>query len=412
MIRRLLTRVTALELWILAAYGLAAAFFNVPPSLVLLLPALFWPARLLAGRPLHARSPADVAIRFLLVVVALSLFGVSRDPVSQVHAARLFYGVLLYYALLDWVQWRADLRWLVRGLAAITVGLGLFALISVEWDTSRFLFLPAQIYDRFQVLVGDAVHRNVMAGALLQLSLFPWIAALASWRRRMIWQFLPALALAVFVSGMLLLTQSRSAVLAFGISLLLVIGLAWLSSPRRAIIQLTVGLLAVLGLTIALAPSLTDYLFLGGIERRLAMWARGIYMMRDFPWSGVGFGLYQPTLNAFYPLFEVNPEISPHAHNIFIQIGVDLGLPGLIAWLGVYFLVLKSAWRLIVKGQSDDATLAWVLGLGLFAGQVGLAVHGLFDAVTWGMVRSAPLVWALWAAVMAASQGERSGHSA
>jgi len=33
---------------------------------------------------------------------------------------------------------------------------------------------------------------------------------------------------------------------------------------------------------------------------------------------------------------------------------------------------------------------------------VGLVVNGILDAVTWGMVRPAPLVWLMWGAAMAA----------
>jgi putative inorganic carbon (HCO3(-)) transporter len=34
--------------------------------------------------------------------------------------------------------------------------------------------------------------------------------------------------------------------------------------------------------------------------------------------------------------------------------------------------------------------------------QLALAVHGITDAVTWGMVRPAPLIWALWGLAIAA----------
>jgi putative inorganic carbon (HCO3(-)) transporter len=43
------------------------------------------------------------------------------------------------------------------------------------------------------------------------------------------------------------------------------------------------------------------------------------------------------------------------------------------------------------------------LGAGLLGSQIALIVHGLTDAVTWGMVRPAPVVWALWGTVIAAA---------
>jgi putative inorganic carbon (HCO3(-)) transporter len=45
----------------------------------------------------------------------------------------------------------------------------------------------------------------------------------------------------------------------------------------------------------------------------------------------------------------------------------------------------------------------------LLCSQVALVVHGLTDAVTWGMVRPAPLVWALWGLAMASGYVVKTG---
>ena len=85
-----------------------------------------------------------------------------------------------------------------------------------------------------------------------------------------------------------------------------------------------------------------------------------------------------------------------HAHNLFLQIAVDLGLPGLIAWLFIWLLAMAFAWRQYHRGREIGSGWAAGLGAGLLASQVALGVHGLVDAVTWGQVRPAPLVWGLW----------------
>ena len=402
MFHRFLTTLTALELGSLTAYGLVAALWNVPPASVLLIPLIFWTARLLTGRPIFARSPADLAIGLLVILTGISLIFVSSAGPSQIQASRLVFGILLYYAIMGWTRQQNHLRWLTGGLVAAAVALSIFAVISVEWDTTRFLFLPTHIYEYFAILVSDSVHRNVMAGALLQVGPLVLVLALATWRRKQALPALGLLAVGLFVATVLILTQSRSAVLAYGAVVLLLLVLARSSSLSRALLQVLVPLLVVFGLILLLSPSVADYLYLGGLDRRLAMWSRGIYMISDFPWTGVGIGMYESTLNSFYPLFEINPEVTPHAHNVFIQIGVDLGLPGLIAWLAAYFIVLNTAWQLYLHGRRGKSIYGWALGLGLFAGQIGLGLHGISDAVAWGMVRSAPLVWVLWASVMGA----------
>ena len=40
------------------------------------------------------------------------------------------------------------------------------------------------------------------------------------------------------------------------------------------------------------------------------------------------------------------------------------------------------------------------LGAGFLLSQVALLVHGMFDAVTWGLMRTAPIVWMVWGAAV------------
>ena len=42
------------------------------------------------------------------------------------------------------------------------------------------------------------------------------------------------------------------------------------------------------------------------------------------------------------------------------------------------------------------------MGVGVLLAQVVVGVHGIFDAVVWGLIRSAPLLWLVWALAAAA----------
>jgi len=125
-------------------------------------------------------------------------------------------------------------------------------------------------------------------------------------------------------------------------------------------------------------------------------------MIQDFPFTGIGMGSFGNVADVLYPFFLAAPGSIPHAHNLFLQVAVDLGIPGLVAWLSVFGLVTLSAWQVYRRGRSDGN--AWVAGIGaaILCSQLALTVHGLADAVTWGMVRPAPLVWALWGLGVAA----------
>jgi putative inorganic carbon (HCO3(-)) transporter len=131
---------------------------------------------------------------------------------------------------------------------------------------------------------------------------------------------------------------------------------------------------------------------------RLEIWSRGWYMVQDFPFTGIGMGLHEKMIEVMYPYF-INPIPLAHAHNLFLQVAVDLGIPGLIAWLGILVNVILACITLI---RSREPLLR-AAGAGLLASNVALCVHGLTDAVTWGMVRTAPLVWALWGLAIGAA---------
>jgi putative inorganic carbon (HCO3(-)) transporter len=91
-----------------------------------------------------------------------------------------------------------------------------------------------------------------------------------------------------------------------------------------------------------------------------------------------------------------------HAHNLFLQVAVDLGVPGLIGWLAVYGSVILTAWTLFRVGKSRRDGWLMGIGAGMVGGQLALGTHGILDAVTWGQVRPAPLVWFLWGLTIAA----------
>ena len=139
-----------------------------------------------------------------------------------------------------------------------------------------------------------------------------------------------------------------------------------------------------------------------GVGGRQEIWSRAIYMIQDFSFTGIGMGSFGEVADLLYPFFLYTEGSIPHAHNIFLQIAVDLGIPGLIAWLAIWIAITFTAWQLFRVGYKRGNALAKGIGAGLFCSQVALIVHGFLDAVTWGMVRPAPIVWAIWGTSIAA----------
>jgi putative inorganic carbon (HCO3(-)) transporter len=166
-------------------------------------------------------------------------------------------------------------------------------------------------------------------------------------------------------------------------------------------------------------------LSLNSLAGRLEIWSRAIYGIQDFPFTGMGMNTFRKVMPVLYPLFTYLPEIDiGHAHNEFLQAALDLGIPGLIAFIALYiiaFWMLIRIWqsaRLDVAPASNDqhkedplskknkwfskidsspfadANLVRIAVLGLGGGLLAHMLWGLTDALSLGG-RPAFLLWVI-----------------
>jgi putative inorganic carbon (HCO3(-)) transporter len=138
----------------------------------------------------------------------------------------------------------------------------------------------------------------------------------------------------------------------------------------------------------------------GGLDERLEIWSRALYAIQDFSFTGVGIGTFNQVIPLLYPYFLIAPSADiPHAHNLVLQVAVDLGVPGLIAWLAILMTVAVQGIVLIRRGPSP----LWAFGAGVLGSLAAMLVHGVLDATLWG-TKLAFLPWLLFAlAVLAES---------
>jgi putative inorganic carbon (HCO3(-)) transporter len=125
-------------------------------------------------------------------------------------------------------------------------------------------------------------------------------------------------------------------------------------------------------------------------EGRVEIWSRALFAIHDFPLTGVGLGAFRRVVTLVYPPFLVGLDHDiAHAHNIFLQMAVDLGIPGLVAYVALLIVVCWVAWRKLHTGGQDR----WI-ALGVLSGVVGLHAFGLADALALGS-KPAFLFWAM-----------------
>jgi O-antigen ligase len=158
-------------------------------------------------------------------------------------------------------------------------------------------------------------------------------------------------ALAIVVAFAAWLTGSRIALAAIASGGLVMAAIVWRRVTSQAvkraalIAACTVGLVAV-AVTLAY-PSGRNPSVSNSVRGRTELWIAGLHMIEAHPLAGVGLGrFYELSIDYGRPqLASVLPADNPHenAHNNFLQVGAEVGLPGLLAlvwllWNGVRVL--------------------------------------------------------------------------
>jgi len=363
---------------------------------------LFWIIRYLAYGRLSLRTLVDWPMALLVFMLPVSLWVTALPEITRLAVGYVLLGIALLYTIANWATSPGRVRLLVAGLLLAGLSLALVAPFSVTQPASNKLpFVPKAIYTQLPPLLGDTVHPNVMAGPLAIL--LPVALALLLFARRQLPWYYRSLAgvVALVIILVLVFTQSRGGLLALGTTLITLALLRWRRGWLLLIITAAAAALAFryLGGSVVIEHLTTDRTF-SGVDGRLIVWSRALSIIRDFPFTGVGMGTFRPVAEALYALYDPFGSLT-HAHNLFLQIGVDLGFPGLVAWLAILMLVVFASWCLYRQGQAvGDGWLA-SLGAGLLCSQLALVTHGLIDAVTWGGIRPAVMTWALWGLAMA-----------
>ncbi len=378
----------------------------------LLFPERFPPATIVAlilvaagwwlGRRSFPVTPFNGAL--LLWELALLVgIAVSADPDQTLPKAT---GLILGLAVWRLVSILAGLsersfRW--AGLLYLILGMGfvLLGILGADWRVK----VPAlqQLMDRLPgVLVqlpgaADAgVQLNQLAGTiLLILPLTISLAVSRGWSGERRLRRVALAILALILGGLLLFSQSRGGWLGFIVGTGAMGLFWWFALPagrsRRRLGILLLASVAVLLIMVAMIgpaglqraweepPRETAVGNLNSILFRQEVWRWSLEAIEDFPFTGLGLGAFRRAAPRLYPLNIPFDHDIAHAHNIFFQVALDTGLPGLVAYTAI--LVLAFAVGLKIARRSPSFR-AW--SLGLLGCLSALHIFGLADALAPG----------------------------
>lgn len=350
------------------------------------------------------RTPFALPWLIWLLMALVTLWATAVPELTQPALALFAAQGIAFWTMVTWTRSPARVHWAWAGLIAAGVALAALSVFWLEWG-GRLFAIPAAIRTAGQnagLPIQEAVNKNVMAGILVALWPLTLAWSATSWPKRRWGLRILGAAAAVVVLGVLVLSQSRGASIAAAMGLFVLLALRWRWLWLLAL--LAAAALALLIWQGQFASALVTAMqsdALGGLDGRIEVWSRALYAIQDFAFTGIGMGTFARVIPLLYPYFLVGPDAAiAHAHNLWLQAAVDLGLPGLIAFVSMVVLTAVLAGRsLRTLTQGGLPELAW-LQRGALAGLSAALVHGLLDAVTWN-TRAAFLVWALWGTTVA-----------
>jgi O-antigen ligase len=368
-----------------------------------------WPALLLLPLlPLHwlarrgaARLTAMDLWLFLFVLSACVSVWVAYD--REIATAKL--GLLLGAAGLGMaLAHQLTRRQLFTALAVFALagaGLALYSIGSADWSIQEAKYPPLARFGRsigswLPTIGAHRITPNVAGGMLaVMLPLVLPLSAVRSaqwtgwrlpWKGRAI-NIVGAVAAAAMLLA-LVLTASRGAWLGTCGSLALWGLWRWLgrlagSGPtawRRHVVGFVLLVLAGI-----LAASIAGYIILvlelagsESLANRLQLMQQGLWFAQDYPYTGVGLGLFAIPFSVYTLWIHVGYIV--YSHNTFVDLLAEQGFMGLVAVLMLWGHVLARFLRW--RPQASP-------GLGLvmeasMASLVAMAIHGLVDNVLYG----------------------------
>lgn len=385
-------------------------------SLVLLLLPFIMLLRWYKVKHFVLRTPLDWSIFLMMFMVLVSIWATPDLSFSLGKVAGVLFGIVFYYVMVDLIDSDTSLQSVVVFFSLFGVGFAVLAILGMQ-ATSKFSILgtiPNQIPHIFRGISGaeNGFNPNQVGGVLLffvplQGLLFQYYVqrklhqnnktALYGQRAPTV-LCLVLLGIAMLVSlGSLLISQSRGALGGLLVAIFFLIAL-------RTRWGKVAGLLFVIAIVLLIRFGFADQLVspqgantevVGTVHLagRMEIWSRALYGLADFPFTGMGMNMFRRVMPVLYPTFIVpNNRDMAHAHNHLLQAGLDLGIPGLIAYLSLWLVVGYLLYY--VTRHSKDVRRR-VIATGLSGGLLAHFVYGMTDTVALGSKPGFVFWWVL-----------------
>jgi O-antigen ligase len=188
---------------------------------------------------------------------------------------------------------------------------------------------------------------------------------------------------AVVLFAALVFSRSRMGIIAGCLSLVAMFGLAVLSRFRvRMLLTLSAAfLLTSLCLALWIGPGPITERFQGveqeyslGDQSRVSIWRDDLRLIRQHPWLGTGLGTFPIAFTTVQTTFL--GQFVNHAHNDYLELASDLGVPAALALVaGILFVFLRAV-RTFLFGEGNFERL---MALGCAGSITAMLLHAMAD---------------------------------
>ncbi len=407
---------TVAVLWLLMSYpeaGVVISLAMVPfmgmvehPSLTLavmvMLTLFSYGIKLLRGKRIISFEIIDLFVFFFCIVIALS--GITPGGHSGVKEALVSAGLMLIYFLVSNLvrsrTWINITLALCIASATITSFIGIAEFIwgfaKLDWiDSSMFSGITGRATSVFE-------NPNVLSSYLILI--IPVTIAVCIYHKKRNVKLLCAICAAI-MTWCVVLTWSRGAWLGLAVSVFLLLvsasakNLLLLPPAASALLIASWAFPDTFGARVGNIFTVVD----SSNHYRVSIW-RGVGNMLRESWA-CGIGAGELNFRAAYINFaSFGIENAPHAHSLYLQLLIQVGVMGLVFLFGALLLSAQKVYSHNLDSRADKST--GLIAVGCFCGVAAMLVFGLFD-YTWYNYR---ILFTFWAFLGLASAAVNVGR--
>lgn len=350
--------------------------------------ALPWPAVVIMLMPVLQLLPLGNTANLSEVYGLFANHGIpppeqiSIYPYATIQACIVLGGYCALFAIAQALARHSTRAFLAVGLSLLTIGLVQAVLGLQQHLASQTVAGPASEFAR-----GTFVNRDHYAALMegcfgLALGLALALTAGRNWKRWVVGRESSLTVAALLAAGAcgtaVVFSYSRMGILVLRTMCIGTLVLTMFHNRRATVLLAAAGAAAALLVTAAGLPGLSgrfaELIAQHGDPSRLATWRDTLRIIPDFAWTGSGLGTFAFAFRrseSYLPLKTID-----HAHSDYLELLVELGLPGAAFLLAsVAFVFVHALWKLPTIPDARTRCMAF----GCLLGAAGIFLHAIAD---------------------------------